>query len=403
MAEKILIISPVDLFPGHAGNKTRIIKVCSALMEMGYELDFYYTGFQKNQDPAHKSFFNGKILESDVDSYPITESLNLRTREIWNGIKIKKELLKRLFLDGILSAKYNQSLYNFKNVRKVELLKRQLTNTSYKAVIVNYAVYSHYFDLFDDEIQKIIDVHDCLTDRFRLYIEQGEKPVAWYSIRRQDDRQALQKADIIWAITDKERNYYQNLTGKPTVYTLRHLEKFAPVKSLPGSSNILMVASDNKLNLDGLKWFLSKVWPRVLANVRDAKLIIAGSICKRKKIFSAENVEFFGRYDSDEEIYSMGDICINPMQAGTGLKIKTLEALARGKVVVSASAGASGLDDLAGHGLICHNDAEHWILELCRLLMNPELISEAKNGLEETITKIYEQNLTVIRKSVYRD
>lgn len=400
MAEKILIISPVTIIPGYAGNKIRIQKICSVLMEMGYELDFYCTGFPKKIDVAHLSFLNGKLFESDVSSFRSDEPLKLRAREIWNGIKIKKEQLKRFFLDGIHSARYNQSLYNFQNIKKYELLKQHITGRTYKAVIVNYAVYSFYFDLFSPETIKIIDIHDCLSNRYRLFTEKGEKPVSWYSLRPDDDKRAAQKADIVWAITDKERDYYRQLTENRNVVTLRHLEEFVPIPSLSGNRNVLMIGSDNKLNLDGLRWFLSNVWPGVLDRVKEAKLVVAGSICNRQERFGGKNVVFFGSYENDDEIYSQGEICINPMLTGTGLKIKTLEALARDKVVISTPAGASGLEDLEGHGLICHKDPELWIREICRLILNPKQTAELKKGLKEAITAMFEQNLSVIKKSL---
>jgi polysaccharide biosynthesis protein PslH len=400
MAEKILIISPVQIIPGYAGNKIRIKKICSLLMDLGYELDFYCTGFPKKMDSGHLSFFNGNVFESDISSYHFDEPVNLRFREIWNGLKIKKEKIKRFFLDGTGSARYNQSLFNYQNIKKIELLKHQITGIRYKAVIVNYAVFSFYFDLFSEETTKILDIHDCLSDRFRLFTERGEKPVAWYSLRPDDDTKAADKAGIIWAITEGERDYYRSLTKHPKVFTLRHLEEFHAIPAVTKNKTVLMIGSENKLNLDGLKWFLTNVWPGVLDQIKESKLIVAGSICRKEGLFSGENVVFFGSYENDEEIYSQAAICINPMQAGTGLKIKTLEALARDKVVVSTTAGASGLDDLAGRGLICHDNPEMWIRVLCSLLLDPDKITRAKKGLDEAISKIYTRNVSVIKESI---
>jgi len=400
MAEKILIISPVQIIPGHSGNKMRIRKICSALMDLGYELDFYCTEFTNKIDTGHASFFNGNVFETDIESFQVDKSLKLRSREIWNGLKIKKEKVKRLFFDGLDSARYNQSIFNFQNIKKIELLKKQISGRTYKAVIVNYTVFSFYFDLFGKETTKILDIHDRLSDRFRMYIDQGKKPVAWYSLRPDDDKRAIKKADIIWAITDKERDYYGKLTSHPYVLTLRHLEEFFAIPASVNTRTILMIGSDNKLNLDGLEWFLTSVWPGVMEKVNEAKLVVAGSICNRKEGFGGKNVDFFGSYQNDEEIYSKAGICINPMQTGTGLKIKTLEALARGKVVVSTTAGASGLTDLAGHGLIYNDNPQRWIKELCSLLLSQDKINQAKQGLKEAISDIYNQNLSVIKESI---
>ena len=47
-----------------------------------------------------------------------------------------------------------------------------------------------------------------------------------------------------------------------------------------------------------------------------------------------------------------GFSAINPAQAGTGLKIKTVEALAFRRCVVTTPAGAEGVEDLVGKGII---------------------------------------------------
>jgi len=405
MAQKILVISPVQLFPGYSGNRKRIRKICTELMNEGYKLDFFYIGFDAVISSEHKAFFNGNILQHRVDDGKIRflEHPILRFKELLNGLLIRADRLKRKILDGKNSARYNKSIYEYKNIKKIELLRKQLRGHSYKAVLLNYAVYAFYFDLFGSKTLKILDTHDYLSDRFKLYLENGDDPVDWHSLRYSDEKKAMNKADVIWAITKQESEHYKKMVSgkKSRVMTLRHVIPFNNIESGSSGNRILLIGSDNALNIDGLKWFLASVWPGLRLETEDVELIVAGSICNAENQFqNQDGVRFYGKYDSHEEVYSLAEICINPMLQGTGLKIKTLEALSHGKIVVATTAGASGLDDLTGNGLICSDDPEIWIRELASLLNNPDQIPETVNELDQIMAGIYKENVSVIRDSL---
>lgn len=406
MAEKILVISPVTLVPHHSGNKKRIRNICSELMRMGYELDLFYAGYEGELDPEHDQFFNGKVLDHQIvtDPQSLLENPIGRLNELLNGLRIRVELLTRKIIDGSDSFKYNKSLFEYRNVRKTELLKNQIIHRNYTAVIVNYAVYSFYLNLIPNHTQKIIDTHDRLTDRYKLFLKNGSKPIDWYSLRAADEKKALEVADTVWAITDDEKVYYESLlNGKSVrVLNLRHLITYRYIpSSAPNKKNVLFIGSDNKLNQDGLYWFISTVWSKVLSNHPDATLIVAGSICKVKETYKDQkNVRFYGKYENDDEVYQLSDICINPMQDGTGLKIKTLEAISHGKQVLSTHVGGSGLTDLVGNGLICTDFADEWVSELSRLFDETDHNLNRLEAIEKAIMNIYDENVSVIRDSL---
>lgn len=405
MAEKILIVSPITLIPYHSGNRKRIRTVCSELMKMGYELDFFYTGFDQKIDPGHHEFFNGRVLHHQIgnDKTSLSESPIVRFSEVVNGIRIKWQKMVRALFDSMDSARYNKSLAEYRNIRKFRLLQSEVKDVDYKAVIVNYSVYSFYFRLFNKQTKKILDTHDCLTNRYQLFLKNGKKPIEWYSLRYQDEKKALSQSDIVWAITAEEQTHYENMIDNSSVdvLNLRHLASFSHIPSSGSHKRVLLIGSDNELNVDGLKWFTKKVWPSVCSKHPDAELMVAGSICKVKDQFKEDfGVTFYGRYENEEEIYSKADICINPMQDGTGLKIKTLEALAHGKWVVSTFEGASGLKDLIGKGLFCSDAPNDWVEALDKVFSVKKDSYKRIANTKEAIEQIYSDNLEIIEQSL---
>ncbi|WP_234571598.1 glycosyltransferase [Rhodohalobacter sp. 614A] len=404
MAEKILIISPVPLFPGHAGNRERIRAICSELMKRGYVVDFFYAGFDSVLDENHVSFFNGDVLKHNVDSYKLSWTGNpvQRISEIINGFKDKAHKWLRHLLDGPDSAKFNKSIYQYRNSSKLLLLKNQLGDKTYKAVIVNYAPYSFYFDLFPAKTIRIVDTHDRLTDRFKLFSESNQSPVDWHSLRYRDEKRALSKADVVWAITHNENQHFKNMFDDDhvKVFTLTHLKPFEKVTAETTGKNIVMIGSGNRLNIEGLDWFMEQVWQKLKHYDDDLRFIIAGSICKVMEESVDDRVHLFGLFDSPREVYSLGDVFINPMQSGTGLKIKTVEALSQGKFVISTTAGATGLYEMIGNGLICSDEPSVWIEQIVAFFRDPNQKKKELESAEQLISEVYRKNLDVISKSL---
>ncbi len=405
MAEKILIVSPITLIPYHSGNRKRIRTVCSELMKMGYELDFFYTGFDDEIDHAHDEFFNGCVLNHLIgnEKISVVDSPLLRISEVKNGIKIKWQKVIRGIFDNFDSARYNKSLAEYRNIRKHRLLKSEVKGVEYKAVIVNYSVFSFYFNLFGLQTKKILDTHDCLTNRFRLFLKNGKIPIEWYSLRYQDEKKAVSLSDIVWAITAEEQIHYEMMIDNSSVdvLNLRHLVPFRHIPSAGPKKRVLLIGSDNRLNVDGLQWFTHEVWPFVCSKHPDAELMVAGSICNLKNEFNKDaGITFYGRYENEDEIYSKADICINPMQDGTGLKIKTLEALAHGKWVVSTFEGGAGLKDMIGKGLYCSDDPKEWIESLDKAFSEKNDVDQRIVNTQKAIEQIYSDNLEIIEKSL---
>lgn len=405
MAEKILIISPVDLYPGYSGNRERIRTICSELMDRGYVLDYFYTGYKPKIDREHELFFNGNILRHNYGNYKVRWSSNplLRASEIFNGFKIKLHKWLRYMSDGPESAKFNRSLFQYRNAGKILLLRQQTKKKRYKAVIVNYAPYSFYFSYFNEQTLKIIDTHDKLTDRYKLYTGSNSSPADWHSLRYKDEKRSLAHADIIWAITEEERLHFSKMVeGSETqTYTLTHLIPYTDSGSNKSGKTIIMIGSENRLNLEGLEWFINQVWIKLRHYDEELQFLIAGSICNVLEGYvDDDRVHLLGLFDSAGEIYSKGKVFINPMQSGTGLKIKTFEALAHGKWVVSTNAGATGLESMIGKGLVCSDDPAEWIKKIAAYFKEPDRKEAELEEAKKMITKVYRKNLEVIEKSL---
>ena len=156
------------------------------------------------------------------------------------------------------------------------------------------------------------------------------------------ERRRLARGDVMIAIQQNERQALEALLpGRPIVTAGIDFE-VATASAAPLGRQVLLVASDNPMNRHGLRDFLRFAWPPVCAAVPDVELRVVGGVGDSLPIAPA-GVTVLGRVDDLRPLYSACRVVINPAVAGTGVKIKTLEALSQLRRVVAWPNGVDGL------------------------------------------------------------
>jgi succinoglycan biosynthesis protein ExoO len=113
----------------------------------------------------------------------------------------------------------------------------------------------------------------------------------------------------------------------------------------PGSgSSVLFVGSNTAPNVIGLRWVFESMWCRIHASVPDARLEVAGSVCGAMGD-PPDGVRLLGPVRDLAALYRDAAVVISPLLAGSGLKIKLVEALGQGKAVVATGVTLQGLSD----------------------------------------------------------
>jgi GT2 family glycosyltransferase len=112
------------------------------------------------------------------------------------------------------------------------------------------------------------------------------------------------------------------------------------------SDTVLFVGGFNHLpNVQGLAWFIDRVFPEVLANKPGVRLIVAGSGNTKRLGARAQHpsIEMKGFVPDIQELLKTAAVLICPVLSGSGVRVKLLEAFAAGIPVVSTRLGAEGL------------------------------------------------------------
>jgi hypothetical protein len=195
-----------------------------------------------------------------------------------------------------------------------------------------------------------VDVFSTIEQKVRMF---GLRDVV---IDSREEGERLRRADLIIAIQEEERQELHRLA--PSVALVTAGVDFDVVADAEGgkASRILYVASGNPRNRKGLADFVRFAWPRVRRRLPHAELIVVGEVAKVLAGRELPGVTIVGPTDDVAALYRSAALAINPVVAGTGAKIKTLEALCHLRPIVTWPAGVDGLDPrLAARCVIAHD------------------------------------------------
>ena len=250
------------------------------------------------------------------------------------------------------------------------------------AVIFEYIYTAYLMDALTENQRKeiccLVDTHDVLHRRAEQFFAHGFPH--WLDITRQEEAAVLNMFDAVIAIQDAEADTFRSLVGpRAKVITAGHAVEpghhdWKPdIESVPEKVTVGYIGSKNFSNWQAIREFLLCAWPTVLMkNANACELAIAGGICDwfdtddndqvllsrnlhrespQDKATAVdqrvliENVKLLGRIENVEDFYGEIDLVINPVQFGTGLKIKNAESLRYGKLLITTLNGFVGMPE----------------------------------------------------------
>jgi hypothetical protein len=103
-------------------------------------------------------------------------------------------------------------------------------------------------------------------------------------------------------------------------------------------------------NIDAVRFLAADVWPAVRNRIPGARLVIAGKdpVDEIRRLESMAGVTVIANPSSMFPLLQDAAVVAVPVRTGSGIKIKTIEAMAAGKAVVATALGCEGWDVVDG-------------------------------------------------------
>ncbi len=367
----ILIVSKSPTHPTDAGNKWWILSQAKMLLSLGHNVHFLY--------------INEQGLRQDKTLYK--ESIE-KSRDFW-GDKFHVFYVskwQKLYFNIVMRCRRYFCHHYWKlddqYPRGLEIAVNELDEKyKFDVCIVNYYYLSKLFKNINIA-KKAIATHDAFAYK---NLKVG-KPIL--NITADTEAKAMQRCPHIFALQEQEANYFQILSPKSKVYNLYGNFEYHS-QPIVGNHKMVFLSGNNEFNQNGIKWFLQNIFPLIRKAIPDTELLVGGSICKvLPSLGNIDGVTTLGYIDDPSDFYAMADVAINPVYQGTGLKIKTFEAISYDKVTLVHPHSMAGIYDKENAPLFASDSAEDWVRYLQELWSSPSMIVSIKKDNEDYLKRM---------------
>lgn len=269
-------------------------------------------------------------------------------------------------------------LYSKKDVNK---LKKLIKKTDADFIFIESSRLG-YLVKYAKKCQKkvLVFFHNC---EYMFYKQQDSKIYKVYLKNTyKQEKMSLKYADMCYILNERDKediesiykmkinNYcYLTVTFEDRVTN----DELEYMKNKEKGNKGLFLGSLCTINYDGVKWFDENVADKI-----NAKIDIVGLNFEKHNDF--KNVNVIGTVDDVSKYLVEADFIISPIFAGSGMKVKTCEALMYGKKVFATDEALVGYKEEKNAYVRCNNK-EEFIKAINDYVSNYEkvFVDEARN------------------------
>jgi len=210
------------------------------------------------------------------------------------------------------------------------------------------------------------------------------------------------KLDAICAMTNidvdsfKALGFKKQIASIPTGYILdeiKHTEE--PIDEF----SVFHIASMDWLpNTEGVDWFIKNVWNKVNKAIPTSHLYLAGRDMPQSYYeLNKKSITTVGPVESAKEFFLSKHIMVVPILSGSGMRIKIIEGMALGKVIISTTIGAEGINCTNKKNILIADTPKAFSSAIIKCLNDKSFCEEISKNAKQLIVEEYSNESISIR------
>ncbi len=393
---RILFLTQIIPWPPDAGPKVKTWQVLQYLKEQGHEVNLI--SFVRPEEEQHVSGLE-RVCAS-IRTVPIRRSMaaNLRyyLKSHWSG---RPFLIERDDLTEMRRAV--QAALAEGNIDIVHADQLSMAQFAFSS-----AYPLHELDGRSERRRRPFLVFDAHNATWTI-IERMRQTTAWYlkpalSIEaarvRRYEGEIVHAFDHTFAVADPDAAALREAVGSLTIHPDASQSRISvipigvdtgrilPVQRKPDSMNILTLGTLHyPPNADGVRWFAREVFPIVCDQIPAACLTIVGKNPPKDFVQMAsedpQHITVTGYVPDLTPYFEDAALVVVPVRAGGGMRVRILEAFARGMPAVTTTVGLEGILAKPGEDIFVEDTPQGFAAYVARLLGDAGLQDRlAENG-----------------------
>jgi rhamnosyltransferase len=382
---RVLVVSPYHVWPADHGGGVRLYNL---VRELGSRCDLHLLVFsQSGEDPEQRAALQPHCRRVDFHHWRPRFRPDLLGLEPPNA---------QLFASDRAAAK----------IRDI------VSGHDIDLVQLEYTELAQYRTAVPEPVPVILTEHDIAFRSFRRRRSLGfhrRFPEGGAFGTTPADAQRLMRYEILGC---REVDQIHTMSADDAEYLARHLgdgtrrmvvapngvdtDSYREPSPPPEREHVLYVGNYQNLpNVDALEYFVLDVWPLIRLRRPDARLSVVGANPSERvlRFDGTDGITVIGPVDDLCDAYHGHRLMVAPIRAGSGTRLKILEAFAAGIPVVSTTLAAEGIAAEDGRHLLIADTAVDFADAVIRVLDDDALAEGLAGAAAELVRDAYDWRL----------
>jgi glycosyltransferase involved in cell wall biosynthesis len=408
---KVIIVSTVFPFPIDNGKKV----VLSGL------LDFFIQSFGKNNikyillgQQEDNDFGKYKLVKKEIISKPsvfiqiknvVVDSLLLRKKSIQESVLYSKRIRNSLLR---IVKEENPDIILYDTIRIGQFFEND-PDLKDKEYLYLDDLFSIRYEKMLTTLNKFPDMKLDALGNYSKFIPASLRPIINLNLvqklllklemklieKRENEIVKEFKKNLL--ISNNEVACLRKRTSQKNIYELKPLVKYKQSynRKYEGSPTFIFLGALNiPHNEASIIHFIETQMDKIKQLIPDFKLLIVGKNASQKLISLCNKytgqIEIKGYVEDLDSLFIDAAAMIIPLLFGSGVKLKTLEALSSGLPVITTDFGVEGINVRNGFNCIVENEIDKYpeiMLELCNKDYNDKISKNARESFMELYSK----------------
>lgn len=246
------------------------------------------------------------------------------------------------------------------------------------------------------------NVEHVIWERLAAHTSWGFKK--WYFRKVANELKTLEKNyfahyDSMIAISEHDKDTFERLGFEGPIISIPiglNMDKYQINQPPAKPASLCFIGTLDWLpNLQGLEWFLKNVWPTVIKIENDVPFYIAGrgaNVSFKKLAKQAPNCHFEGEVEHADEFLDQHPIMIVPLLSGSGIRVKIIEGMAKGMLVITTKCGMEGIPARHMHNILVAEDGDKFATLILYALNHPQDVEKIRRNARKFAAQEYDMH-----------
>ena len=306
----------------------------------------------------------------------------------WISVDVNTSVRPFKALFNLLFSRTPYILQRFRSNRYAAALKELLINEKFDLVQcegLQTAIYIPLIRKYSGSVMIAYRAHNIESEIWQRKAKREKRRLYHYLFTVMAERlqnledKLINRYDLLIPITGRDAEVFRLMGNQKPSCTIPSGFNTDMMPEITPPSNILSIGYIGSLdwtpNQEGLLWFLEKVWKPLTSKPGYVKLHVAGRNAPpwlEKILFGTYDLIYEGEVEEAQTFMMEHPILVVPLFTGSGMRVKIVEGMALGRIIISTPVGVEGLPVTNNKDILVATNAREYQDIIAAVIANPQ-------------------------------